>query len=413
MRCWWRARSAGGRIAAHGRSAACQKVPAPLAARAGPRPGSRRRGSSLFASTVVTQGVGVARGHATGRRTAVGRIGAGAGCGRRARLRTCSTRRAAWCARWPWWVWRWPWRWCCLPGCGTAGPLLESVLLGIALAMAILPEEIPVVLTVFLALGAWRLSQQKVLTRRVQAVEALGAITVLAVDKTGTLTQNRMQVAELRSTARPVRRGSGRRLPEAFHELAEFAMLATPADPVRPDGKGDPALRAADHLRGTEHVHDGLGARAGVPAVAGDPGDDAGVRGTAARRAPAGHQGRARGGGRPVPPRRTAAEALATASARRWPSAACACSAWRVASGRARELARQASTTSTSTSWAWSAWSIRRGPEVPAAVAALPARRRARDHDDRRPPGHGACHRAAGGPVRDPADVLTGAQIAS
>ena len=76
-------------------------------------------------------------------------------------------------------------------------PLLESLLLGIALAMSILPEEIPVVLTVFLALGAWRLSRQKVLTRRLQAVEALGAITVLAVDKTGTLTQNRMRVAEL------------------------------------------------------------------------------------------------------------------------------------------------------------------------------------------------------------------------
>ena len=53
---------------------------------------------------------------------------------------------------------------------------LESLLSGIALAMAILPEEIPVILTVFLALGAWRISKQKVLTRRVPAVEALGTI---------------------------------------------------------------------------------------------------------------------------------------------------------------------------------------------------------------------------------------------
>jgi Ca2+-transporting ATPase len=76
------------------------------------------------------------------------------------------------------------------------GGWLEAVLAGVTLAMALLPEEFPVVLTVFLALGAWRISRQGVLTRRMPAIEMLGAATVLCVDKTGTLTENRMSVVE-------------------------------------------------------------------------------------------------------------------------------------------------------------------------------------------------------------------------
>ena len=76
------------------------------------------------------------------------------------------------------------------------GDWLAGVLGGLTLAMAILPEEFPVVLTVFLALGAWRISQHGVLTRRMPAIEMLGAATVLCVDKTGTLTENRMAVVE-------------------------------------------------------------------------------------------------------------------------------------------------------------------------------------------------------------------------
>ena len=71
---------------------------------------------------------------------------------------------------------------------------VNGLLAGITTAMALLPEEFPVVLTVFLALGAWRISQKQVLTRRGNAIEALGSATVLCVDKTGTLTQNRMVV---------------------------------------------------------------------------------------------------------------------------------------------------------------------------------------------------------------------------
>lgn len=81
----------------------------------------------------------------------------------------------------------------------TRGNFIHSLLSGIAAAMAILPEEFPVVLTVFLALGSWRLSGKKVLTRKSSAIETLGSATVLCTDKTGTLTQNKMQVSAIYS----------------------------------------------------------------------------------------------------------------------------------------------------------------------------------------------------------------------
>lgn len=77
------------------------------------------------------------------------------------------------------------------------GNLIHSILNGLATSMAILPEEFPVVLTVFMAIGAWRLSKKNVLTRKPSAIETLGSTTVLCVDKTGTITQNRMQVVLL------------------------------------------------------------------------------------------------------------------------------------------------------------------------------------------------------------------------
>lgn len=76
------------------------------------------------------------------------------------------------------------------------GSWLEAALAGIALGMSMLPEEFPLVLAVFMTMGAWRISQARVLTRRATAIEALGAATVLCTDKTGTLTLNQMEVAE-------------------------------------------------------------------------------------------------------------------------------------------------------------------------------------------------------------------------
>ena len=77
------------------------------------------------------------------------------------------------------------------------GDWLAGALAGITLAIALLPEEFPMVLAVFMAMGSWRLAQQKVLVRRAAVIETLGAATLLAVDKTGTLTENRMTVAAI------------------------------------------------------------------------------------------------------------------------------------------------------------------------------------------------------------------------
>lgn len=187
----------------------------------------------VFAATVVTRGSGIAQVTATGPRTAVGRIGAALAttAALPSRLQVQSRRVV---------------RVMALAGLAAAAvlvllahfwdgrPLLESLLLGLALAMAALPEEVPVVLTVFLALGAWRLSRQKVLARRVQAVEALGGITVLAVDKTGTLTLNRMRVVELRGAGCVFAERADAALAPALQEVARYAALATPADPFDP-----------------------------------------------------------------------------------------------------------------------------------------------------------------------------------
>lgn len=135
----------------------------------------------------------------------------------------------------------------------TRGNWLEGLLAGIATAMAMLPEEFPVVLTVFLALGAWRLSQRHVLTRRSPAIETLGAATVLCVDKTGTLTQNRMTVRELIVDGETYSlREAG--LPERFHEIAEFAVLASPVDPFDPMDTAFKVL-GERYLAETEHLH--------------------------------------------------------------------------------------------------------------------------------------------------------------
>lgn len=79
----------------------------------------------------------------------------------------------------------------------TRGEFLQSLLSGLSAAMAILPEEFPVVLTVFLALGSWRLSKKNVLTRKPSAIETLGSATVLCSDKTGTITQNKMELSSI------------------------------------------------------------------------------------------------------------------------------------------------------------------------------------------------------------------------
>jgi Ca2+-transporting ATPase len=133
---------------------------------------------------------------------------------------------------------------------------IEGFLAGITLAMAILPEEFPVVLTIFLALGAWRISRKNVLTRQIPAIETLGSATVLCVDKTGTLTQNRMSVAKFFASGEMCDYDSSGSciLTETCHEVAEYAILACKKDPFDPMEKALLQLKDGD-FGTTEHIH--------------------------------------------------------------------------------------------------------------------------------------------------------------
>ncbi len=140
------------------------------------------------------------------------------------------------------------------------GDWLAAALSAIALAMALLPEEYPVVQTLFPALGARRLTQDGVLTRRINAIETLGAVSVLCTDKTGTLTQNRMtvtalatglakapEVLHLPSSGAPV-------LAPAFRPLLEHAILASAPESFDPMEHALHRL-GAEHLQDTGHLH--------------------------------------------------------------------------------------------------------------------------------------------------------------
>lgn len=137
------------------------------------------------------------------------------------------------------------------------GDWIQGILSGITLAMSILPEEFPVVLTVFLALGAWRIAQQKALVRKISAVEIIGASTVLCVDKTGTLTENRMAIKRIFAGRRACDISSGikKDLPEIFHELIEYGILASKRDPFDPMEKALKKL-GDKTLGGTKHLHE-------------------------------------------------------------------------------------------------------------------------------------------------------------
>ncbi len=116
------------------------------------------------------------------------------------------------------------------------GGWLDAMLAGIALGMSMLPEEFPVVLTVFMAMGAWRISQARVLTRKAAAIESLGAATVLCTDKTGTLTENRMSVEAIVDAEGGVLRRGDASFQSGINQqsLVETAMLASAPDPVDP-----------------------------------------------------------------------------------------------------------------------------------------------------------------------------------
>ena len=138
----------------------------------------------------------------------------------------------------------------------TRGDWLHGLLAGITLGMAVLPEEFPVVLTIFLALGAWRISKARVLTRHAPTVETMGSTTVLCVDKTGTLTLNRMSVARIYANGQfyDLREKAPAQLPENLHEIVEFSILASQRDPSDPMEKAFKELGEL-YLKHTEHLH--------------------------------------------------------------------------------------------------------------------------------------------------------------
>ena len=187
-----------------------------------------------FSGTLAVRGTGLLRVAATGPASQIGRIGASL-----ASLETETPRLALQTRQLV--------RWFGALGIAVSllaillygllrGGWLEAILSGIAIAMSMLPEELPIVLTLFMTMGALRMSRSRVLARRGTAIETLGATTVLCTDKTGTLTQNRMGVAELRL---PDGRGwqageGGPPLEEAFGKLAGIGLLACLEEPFDP-----------------------------------------------------------------------------------------------------------------------------------------------------------------------------------
>jgi Ca2+-transporting ATPase len=216
-----------------------ESVPVRKSARAdGPAPGARPGGDDLpfvYSGSLIVRGAGTAEVVATGSRSEIGKIGQSLSTVERESPRLYAQVR----------------RLVRLSAVGAAlvsalalllygrlrGQWLDAVLSSISIGMAMLPEEFPVVLTVFTAMGAWRLSRARVLTRRAAVIETLGAATVLCTDKTGTLTQNRMAIAQLRPNAGsrfPRYDAADAALPEDAKSLARYGLLASAPEPFDP-----------------------------------------------------------------------------------------------------------------------------------------------------------------------------------
>ncbi len=112
--------------------------------------------------------------------------------------------------------------------------LLDSLLKALTLAMSILPEEIPVAFTTFMALGAWRLMKMGIVVKQMKTVETLGSATVICTDKTGTITQNKMQLAKLFTLDTGKVLSFDGSLPPAEEELITIAMWASEPIPFDP-----------------------------------------------------------------------------------------------------------------------------------------------------------------------------------
>lgn len=210
--------------------------------------------TNIFAGTTIVRGSGLGIVTAIGLDTELGKIGQSLESARPERTRL--ERHTAKMVRWAAWVAMALCAFVVIVYAFQRGSWLEGFLVGLTLAMAILPNELPAVLTIFLAMGAWRLSQRRVLTRKLSAVEDLGSATVLCVDKTGTLTLNQMSVQKLYSQGQFIDLMSPdvNSLPEDFHEVLEFGILASKQDPYDPMELA--FINSGFHyLHGTEHLH--------------------------------------------------------------------------------------------------------------------------------------------------------------
>jgi len=228
-----------------GESAPVSKVAAdPAAARdAGEVTPGTENGPFLFAGTLVVSGQGVAEVTQTGERSALGRIGKSlAGIAQELTpLQKTAGRLVGllgvvaigFCAL-----------------VALAYGLLRDdwvggALAGLTVAISLVPEEFPLVLAVFFAIGAWRLATHNVLTRRSSVIETLGGATVLCVDKTGTLTENRMAIARLWTREGDVAVADGADLAPSARTALRIAALASAARPVDPMDKAVRAMSLA------------------------------------------------------------------------------------------------------------------------------------------------------------------------
>ncbi len=196
------------------------------------RPGGEDQ-SFAYSGSIITRGNGIARVIATGVLSAIGKIGKSL-----ATLDTEVPRLRQETARIV--------RLCAAGGALVAllvvllygltrGGWLDAVLAGISIGMSMLPEEFPVVLTVFLAVGAWRISKAHVLTRRAAAIETLGSTTILCTDKTGTLTENRMAVIQFWiPSLGAIKPDTEQALPDQYDALIENGILASAVQAIDP-----------------------------------------------------------------------------------------------------------------------------------------------------------------------------------
>ncbi len=186
----------------------------------------------VFAGTLVVRGTAQALVHATGARSEMGKIGKD--------LRSIETEQPQLQRQMSWLI-----RDFAIVGALAGGLVvlllgvlrgswLQAMLGGIALGMSLLPEEFPLVMTVFMAMGAWRISKARVLTRRAAAIETLGATTVLCTDKTGTLTENRMTLVSIRNTDSHWDNDRGGPLSEPIQRIVESALMASAREPTDP-----------------------------------------------------------------------------------------------------------------------------------------------------------------------------------